>query len=105
MSDVKQAAKRRQYSKDYIQEAVKLSEKNGVAKASEALGLSRGTLYQWRRKLLSPTQPGAGSQPSYDEVVKEKKRLQQEVEWLTDIIAVLKKSTAILAEDQLGRRK
>ncbi len=42
---------RRQYTKAFKQEAVDLSEREGISAAGERLGVSRQLLYNWRNQL------------------------------------------------------
>lgn len=97
--------KRRQYSKEFKNEAVRLSEEKGSKAAAEELGIAQPTMSKWRQIYLDPRSPSPSSGPSYEELLKENQKLKKENGYLNEINEVLKKSTAIFSKDHLGGKK
>ena len=96
---------RRQYSEEFKKEAVRLSDEKGTKAAAEELGIAQPTLSKWRKIYLDLKSPSNSEDPSYQELLKENKKLKKEMEYLKDINKVLKKSTAIFSKDHLGGKK
>ena len=69
------------------------------------LGISTGTLREWRRKILGGSGGGAGAEgggtagADAEDLVEENRRLRREVEHLRRQRDILKKAAAILGED------
>lgn len=97
--------KARQYSDEFKEEAVKLSQNIGVKAAALELGIHAPMLSNWRQKILNPKSPKSKDELSYAELLKENKKLKKELGWMQDINEVLKKSTAIFSNDHLGKKK
>ena len=103
--DVKSKKVRRQYDEDSKKEAVKLSQEKGCKIAAKDLGIAEPTLSQWRKKYLNPKTPPSSKDPSYDEILRENRKLKKEMGYLKDINEVLKKSTAIFSSNLLREKK
>jgi transposase len=98
------ADKRRQFTREFKLEAVRLivEDKKAVAEVARQLGIRAEMLRSWRRQLegragLSPEEvfPGHGRAPSADEEVR---RLRREVERLRQERDFLKKAAAYFAK-------
>lgn len=69
------------------------------------LGISTGTLREWRRKILGGSGGGSGAEgggtagADAEDLVEENRRLRREVEHLRRQRDILKKAAAILGED------
>jgi transposase len=88
---------RKQYSKEFKLEALKLSEDIGVPQAAKDLGISKTTLYEWRvaaRDEGADAFRGHGRLTERDE---ELRRLRQENKTLKMEREILKKATAFFA--------
>jgi transposase len=88
---------RRQYSKDFKLEVLKLAERIGVPQAAKDLGVSRSIVYKW--KLAAETEGldafrGNGHLTERDE---ELRKLRMEVRTLKQEREILKKATAFFA--------
>jgi putative transposase len=93
----------RTYSREFKQEAVRLTETTDktVKQIAADLGISRGVLTRWRRAIQGPVEvavafPGKGHQAPVDE---ELRRLQRENDVLRMERDVLKKAMAIFTHD------
>lgn len=97
----------RKYDREYKEEAVKLVKEKGCKKASEELGISYNTLYDWVKQardgnLHSETRSTANVSKLEEEIqqlrrmnkeiAKENKRLQEENEFLTEATAFFAES-------------
>ena len=89
--------KRKKYTKEFKEEAVKLVTEQGyqIAEAARNLGVNAGTLGRWKREIEDDVE-GAGSQKTMQSELsrlhKENKRLKQERE-------ILKKAAAFFAKE------
>ena len=90
---------RKKYTLEFKQEAVKLAEKVGFAKAGADLGVHEDNIRRWA-KALKASKNGKG--PSNASVDAENRRLRKEIGYLKKINEVLKKSTAILSIDHMS---
>jgi len=97
--------KARQYSDEFKEEAVKMSQEKGVKATAEELGIHAPMLSNWRKKILNPKSPKKSDELSYAELLAENKKLKKEIGWVKDINEVLKKSTAIFSNDHLDKKK
>lgn len=98
--------KRNTYSKEFKTEAVELASRIGTVKAGEELGVHQTTIRNWRKKLNAPVSTNSNQKAkTYEELEKELKKAQKELEYLREINKVLKKSTAIFSSDQMGSFK
>jgi transposase len=96
------ASKRRNYTREFKIEAVRLVTENGsgIREAAESLGVSQNSLRVWRKQLEREADnafPGKGKVSSRDEQVR---RLQEEIRRLRMERDILKKATAFFANDQ-----
>lgn len=96
---------KRSFTEEFKREAIELTEKIGISKAEEELGIRGSTLRAWKKKLQSAGSESASGKKSYSELEKENRRLARENGYLKEINKVLKKSTAIFSSDQLGDLK
>jgi transposase len=94
--------KRKKYTKEFKQEAVKLLEnsaQNGRDVARE-LGVSHAMLYRWRRDLgLKPAALSTLSEALSPDEKEELRRLRKEVAQLRMDKEILKKATAFFAKE------
>jgi transposase len=93
--------KRRQYTRDFKLEAVRLSEAEdkSVADVAFDLGLHPNTLYRWRQELGVSGEaafPGPGQMKASDDEVR---RLQREVARLRQERDILKKAITFFAKE------
>jgi len=98
MSSPKPTHVRRQYTKDFKQDAIALSESIGVAAAAEQLGLRRHLIYNWRSELKHAGKqafPGHGNATSLEAENAALRRALAEAQQERDI---LKKATAFFAK-------
>ena len=103
--NAKEKKNRRKFSDDFKQEAVRLSQENGVKSTAKDLGISEPALCKWRKKYLDPKASPRLDAPTYDDLYKENQKLKKEIGYLKDISEVLKKSTAIFSSDHLRGKK
>jgi transposase len=88
---------RKQYSKEFKLEALKLAEEIGVPRAASDLGVSSSVLYGWRQAAVSEGTDafrGHGRLTSRDE---ELRKLRQENKTLKMERDILKRATAFFA--------
>jgi transposase len=91
---VVQKAKRKQYSREFKQQALQRAERDGVAQAAKDLGLQEGQLYAWRSKA---NREGQASEEQ-KLLQSEHARLKREVSRLEEENAFLKKAAAYFAK-------
>jgi transposase len=94
--------KRKNYSQEFKQEAVRLITDKGysIAEASRNLGIDYSVLRRWKKQLMDDPQnafPGKGRLKPADEELRQIKRELDRVKEERDI---LKKALAYFAEDQ-----
>lgn len=91
---------RRKYDKDFILEAVKMSqERNNVAETARNLGIHESMLYAWKRKFEDDPEnafPGKGRMKPLEEELRRTKRELERVQRERDI---LKKAVGIFSKD------
>ena len=90
---------RRQYTREFKLEALRLLETSGksAAEIERDLGIGSGNLYRWKRKLLKDGQdvfPGQGRLIPEQERIR---KLEREVEILRQQRDILKKAVAIFS--------
>jgi transposase len=84
------------YTKEFKQEAVRLSEQVGVAAASEKLGVSQKALYEWQRKQrLERGEAPEGLRPN-ESLEQGFKRQEKEIRELRDANYILKKAMGFM---------
>jgi len=94
--------KRKNYSREFKMEAVRLITEKGysIAEASRSLGVEYSVLRRWRQQFADDPQnafPGKGRLKAPDE---ELRRLQRELDRVKQERDILKKALAYFAEDQ-----
>lgn len=93
--------KKRGYSEEFKQNAVRIAQEIGIQEAANSLAVSKASISIWKNK-YSPDQPDPTKEIDWE---KEAKRLQKENSYLKQINDVLKKSTAIFSQDNLPGSK
>ena len=101
----KKRRKRRIFTEEFKQEAVELINKIGISKAEKELDIGNSTLRNWKRKYEEPASSAPSGKKSYSDLEKENRRMAKEIGYLKEINKVLKKSTAIFSNDQMGGLK
>jgi transposase len=96
------ARKRKNYSREFKLEAVRLISEKGysLAEASRNLGIEYSVLRRWKRELADNPQsafPGKGRLNHRDQQLRD---LQRELERVKEERDILKKALAYFAEDQ-----
>jgi transposase len=91
---VVQKARRKQYSREFKQQALLRAERDGVAQAAQDLGLPEGQLYTWRGKAKREGQTSEEQRLLQSEHA----RLKREVSRLEEENAFLKKAAAYFAK-------
>ena len=94
---------RRKYTREFIIDAVKLSQEAGktVAATAESLGIHENLLYKWRRLYAADAEnafPGKGHMKPKDEEIY---RLRKELERTTRERDILKKAVGIFSKTPL----
>lgn len=93
-------ARRRVYTKEFKQEAVRLAKENGYTKTGRDLGINRSLIHKWRNQLEQHGQaafPGQGK-AHYDD---EFDRLRRELSRVKEENAILKKAVGIFSKGPL----
>ena len=84
------------YSKEFKEDALRLCEREGTAKASERLGISPKNLYAWQRaERLEHGAAPKGLRPG-ETVEQGYKRLERELEELREANYILKKAMGFM---------
>ncbi len=96
---------RRQYSREFKQEAVQLLERSGksVSELERELGIARGNLWRWRREFAAD---GENAFPGHGRLTPDEERLRQlerENEVLRQERDILKKAIAIFSQTSRSR--
>lgn len=91
---VVQKAKRKQYSREFKQQALQRAERDGIAQAAQDLGLPEGQLYAWRSKAKREGQTSEEQKLLQSEHA----RLKREVARLEEENSFLKKAAAYFAK-------
>lgn len=89
--------KRKQYSKEFKLEALKLAEEIGVRPAAKDLGISDSILYQWRKAAVAEGGDAFRGHGRLTERDEELRQLRQENKVLKQEREILKKATAFFA--------
>jgi transposase-like protein len=90
--------KKKVYTAEFKENALKLMEIHGIEKTAADLGVSQASLRNWSRKNNKSV---SSTSLTDKELQKENKRLQKEIQYLKKINEVLKKSTAIFSQAEL----
>lgn len=93
---------RRQYTREFKLEAVRLSEdpERSAASVARELGIKPKLMYRWRQELLEHADevfPGHGKLPESQEAMRQ---LQRELERVTQERDILKKAIAIFSRER-----
>ena len=98
----KKKRKRNLYNLEFKKEAVERSKKIGVTKTKDELGISLSALTRWRKEFSGKTATSPENKPTYEELEKEVRQLKKELGYVEEINRVLKKSTAIFSNKEMG---
>ena len=93
------------YSKEFKIEAIARSKVNGKRKTCEELGIAPSSLYRWSHEFSEQAPKSTANKPSYQDLEAEVKKLKKELGYVEEINRVLKKSTAIFSNSQIGGLK
>ena len=94
-------AQRRFYTDQFKEEAVKLAESVGIAKAAKDLGINATNITRWRKgPQATPSEPTAT--PTIAELQKENMRLKKELRYAYEVTEILKKSLGIVSPQPRG---
>lgn len=88
---------RKQYTREFKLEALKLAEKIGVPRAAADLGIGPSLLYRWRRAAQDEGRDAFRGHGRLTERDEELRRLRQEVKTLKQEREILKKATSFFA--------
>lgn len=89
---------RRQYTKEFKQEAVRLAEEFGVHRAAKELGIGDGRIYAWRASLAKDGSDALRGQGNRTALEAELTRLRRENHLLRMEKDILKKATTYFAK-------
>jgi len=89
--------KRKQYTKEFKLEAVKLAEKIGVPRAAADLGVIENLLYRWRKAAETEGVDAFRGNGRLTERDEELRKLRQENKILKQEREILKKATSFFA--------
>ncbi len=94
---MEQKITKKQYSKEYKEEAVALVREQGysVPEAAKSLGIASNMLYRWKEQVESQLEGKSLSEDERDEL----KRLRKEVKNLRMEKEILKKASAFFAKE------
>jgi transposase len=101
-SKVEASRKRRVFSEEFKQDAVRLlvSENYTLAAAAKAVGVGEQSLRKWHARLAPKPEP-CGENASLDELRAENQRLRRELRRAEMEREILKKATAYFAKESL----
>ena len=101
-SKVEASRKRRVFSEEFKQDAVRLvvSENYTIAAAAKAVGVGEQSLRKWHARLAPKPEP-CGENASLDELRVENQRLRRELRRAEMEREILKKATAYFAKESL----
>ena len=88
----------RQYSKEFKEQTLKLSDEIGLKKASEQLGVNHGTLSGWRK--IRKRKGGEKSIPATSPLTEREKQLLRENHELKEANEILKDALGFFAKDR-----
>lgn len=94
--------KRRKFTKEFKEEAVRVLEhdERSGAEVAQSVGIDRGVLYRWQRELRGKQEPvGAVPKGLLPDEREELRRLRREVRQLQMDKEILKKATAFFAKE------
>jgi transposase len=94
----------RQYTEEFMHEAVRLAESVGPAQAARRLGIPDSSLGNWRKrkaagKLAEPVSGASPTKRGPTELEAENSRLRRELAMAKLDVEILKKATAYFAKD------
>src|SRR5260370_10849098 len=95
--------KRRVYTAEFRQEALRLLENSGkgVRDIERELGITAGLLYKWPSRYVGPERTGKGHSPaSIEELEAEIRRLKRENAVLQEEREILKKAVRLFWQEQ-----
>jgi len=90
------------YTIEFKKDAVELANEIGLNKASKELGVASSSLSGWVKNLSTSDYGNTSkNKPTYNELLKEVKKLRKEAVYKDKINDVLKKSLGIISSDQI----
>jgi len=90
----KKTTTRKQYSKEFKDEALALAERLGIPTAAKELGLHESQLYGWRVKFRAERDQSETERNQAAEIARLKRKVAEQAEEL----AIVKKATAYFAK-------
>ena len=90
---------RKQYTKQFKEEAVKLAENVGVAQAAQDLGISATNINRWKKGPQNASLKATAAS-GLSAVEEENLRLKKELRHVYEVNTILKKSLGIFAKDK-----
>lgn len=103
--ETKSRRPKRKFTDEFRLEAVELAKKIGNVQAGKELDLHESLIRQWKKKFEKSSTESKSDKKSYADLERENRRLAKEIGYLKEINKVLKKSTAIFSNDQMGGLK
>jgi transposase len=93
--------KRRKYTREYKEEAVKLVTEQGyrISETARNLGINENMLGRWKQELLNEKEDGGSGRAGKSELELENHRLQKEIKRLQMEREILKKAAAFFAKE------
>lgn len=100
----RKSAPQRQYTDEFIAEAVRLAESIGGNQAAKRLGIPESSVFNWIRKhrlgtLKATSSPGAQVKPGANELQAENERLRRELANAKLDLEIVKKAAAYFAKE------
>lgn len=93
------------YSDEFKSAAVAKYLKIGASRTCRELGIASSTLYKWKEKFNPKVKSNPENKPSYEDLEKENQKLKKELGYISEINNILKKSTAIFSNSEMGGLK
>jgi transposase len=87
---------RKNYSKEFKEDALQLAEREGVNQACEKLGLRPNQIYDWRRLHLERQSIMPKGMKAAETLEEYTRRLEREVSELTEANTILKKAIGFM---------
>lgn len=102
MKEIRKKKEQKRYDAEFKRAAVEMVIHGGkpLTQVARELGVSEYSLHLWRKKQLAAMSPAEvdGQEMSPQEMAREIRRQQKEIEWLRQQREILKKAMSILGE-------